>query len=59
MPFDKPNIQSRPAVTAKCQRIRRGWTESERKVRELRANLAQSRLALSILFREFQAGGFR
>lgn len=59
MSFDKRNIQSRPAVTDKCQRIRQGWTESERKVRELRANLAQSRLALSILFREFKAGEFR
>jgi hypothetical protein len=59
MSLDKRNIQSRPVVIDKCQRIRQGWTESERKVRELRANLAQSRLALSILFREFQAGGFR
>ena len=59
MSLEKLNNQSKPAVTDKCQRIRQGWTESERKVRELRANLAQSRLALSILFREFQAGGFR
>ena len=59
MSIDKLNNQTKPVVTAKCQRIRQGWTESERKVRELRANLAQSRLALSILFHDFQAGGIR
>ncbi len=59
MSLDKRIIPSKPAVSDKCQRIRQGWTESERKVRELRAILAQSRLALSIQFRDFQAGGFR
>ncbi len=45
-------LRAESLVTAKCRQIRRSWTDSERKVREMRANLAQSRLALTIMFRE-------
>lgn len=36
-------------VSEKCRQIRRSWSDSERKLRELQADLAQSRLVLSIL----------
>ena len=40
------------SVRTRCQEIRRTWTASERKLRELRACVAQSRLAVAILFQE-------
>ncbi len=43
-------------LTARCRRIRQGWSDSEKRMRALRANLAQSRLALAILFRDTNAG---
>lgn len=43
-------------LTAKCNQIRQSWSDSEKTMRELRANLAQSRLALAILFRDINAG---
>jgi hypothetical protein len=52
-----PNKQAKEIVNAKCRRIRQGWTDSERHLRELQARLAQSRLALSILFRDLGCGG--
>jgi hypothetical protein len=51
--------QSKEIVSAKCRLIRQGWTDSERRLRELQASLAQSRLALSILFRDFGCGRVR
>lgn len=36
-------------VAEKCQQIRRSWSTSERSLRELRASLAQSRLAFILL----------
>jgi hypothetical protein len=51
--------QATQGVSAKCRRIRQGWTDSERRLREMQANLAQSRLALSILFRDLGCGGVR
>ncbi len=53
MSTNKQPLATESLVTARCRRIRRSWTDSERRLRELRANVAQSRLALSILFREF------
>lgn len=46
-------------VNAECREIRRQWTDSERRVRALKASLAQTRLALSILFREINPHGMR
>lgn len=43
-------------LTAKCKQIRQSWSDSEKKMRELRANLAQSRLALAILFQDINMG---
>jgi hypothetical protein len=51
--------QSKEIVSAKCRLIRQGWTDSERRLRELQASLAQSRLALSILFRDLGCGRVR
>lgn len=51
--------QAKEIVNAKCRRIRQGWTDSERRLRELQASLAQSRLALSIMFRDLGCGGSR
>lgn len=54
-----PKKQGKEIVSAKCRRIRQSWTDSERRLRELQASLAQSRLALSILFRDLGCGGAR
>jgi hypothetical protein len=54
-----PTKQANEKLNAKCRRIRQGWTESERHLRELQARLAQTRLALSILFRDLGCGGTR
>jgi hypothetical protein len=54
-----PTKRANEKLTAKCRRIRQGWTESERHLRELQARLAQTRLALSILFREMGCSGTR
>ncbi|MDZ4658139.1 MAG: hypothetical protein SH868_11235 [Bythopirellula sp.] len=53
MSTKKQSLTPESPVTAQCRQIRRSWTASERRLREMRANVAQSRLALSILFREF------
>lgn len=59
MNADFPKQQDKEIVNAKCRRIRQSWTDSERRLRELQASLAQSRLALSILFRDFGCGTAR
>ena len=56
MRIDHTVCKSKSTVDAKCQTIRAKWTESERMLRELRATLAQTRLAVSILFRDMQSG---
>jgi hypothetical protein len=43
-------------LTARCKQIRKSWSDSEKAMREMRANLAQSRLALAILFRDINGG---
>jgi hypothetical protein len=51
--------QAKEIVNAKCRRIRQGWSDSERHLRELQASLAQSRLALTIMFRDLGCAGAR
>jgi hypothetical protein len=51
--------QAKEIVNAKCRRIRQSWTDSERHLRELQASLAQTRLALTIMFRDLGCGGVR
>jgi hypothetical protein len=52
MTNDNTKPEASLLIDARRQRIRRNWSASERKLRELRACVAQSRLALSILFKE-------
>jgi hypothetical protein len=49
MSHKTPATKYHAIVNEKCRQIRRGWSDSERKLRELQASLAQSRLVFSIL----------
>ena len=51
--ISKPTkIDPPSSIAAKCSQIRQNWTKTERQVRQLRACVAQGRLAMSILFGE-------
>lgn len=52
MTSNKVKGEPSSAINTRCQQIRGNWSASERKLRELRACVAQSRLAVAILFQE-------
>lgn len=54
MSRETSKLASTSAIDAECQQIRRNWSETERKLRELRACVAQSKLAISILFQDLR-----
>jgi hypothetical protein len=48
--------KARQSVANQCARIRRGWTDSERKLRRLSADVIQNQLLLTVLLRGGQSG---
>lgn len=55
MSYERATHDTADAIDARRKQIRKTWTDSERTLRELQASIAQFRLALALVFRDWSS----